>query len=57
MNAIEIAASFESFAIDHAPDGWPAVQQKELSEAAAMLRKQHEEIGNAWNYGITGGAE
>lgn len=44
MNAIQIADSFDSFAIDHTPDGWPAVQQKQLTEAALMLRKQHEAI-------------
>ena len=44
MNAIQIADSFDSFAIDNTPDGWPAVQQKQLTEAALMLRKQHEAI-------------
>lgn len=44
MTAIQIADSFDSFAIDHTPDGWPAVQQKQLTEAALMLRKQHEAI-------------
>jgi hypothetical protein len=44
MTAQEIAKTFEDCAIDHEPDGWPAVQQKELSEAAAMLRKQAEAI-------------
>lgn len=42
MNAIQIADSFDLFAVDHTPDGWPAVQQKQLTEAALMLRKQHE---------------
>ena len=44
MNAIQIADSFDLFAIDHTPDGWPAVQQIQLTEAALMLRKQHEAI-------------
>ena len=44
MTANEIAKTFEDCAIDHEPEGWPAVQQKELSEAAAMLRKQAEAI-------------
>ena len=44
MTAIQIADSFDSFAIDHTPDGWLAVQQKQLTEAALMLRKQHEAI-------------
>ena len=39
MTAIQIADSFDSFAIDHTPDGWPAVQQKQLTEAAAELRR------------------
>ena len=46
MNAIQIADSFDLFAVDHTPDGWPAVQQKQLTEAALMLRKQHEAIVN-----------
>jgi hypothetical protein len=44
MKANEIAKTFEDCAIDHEPEGWPAVQQKELSEAAAMLRKQDSTI-------------
>ena len=44
MNAIQIADSFDLFAIDHTPDGWPAVKQIQLTEAALMLRKQHEAI-------------
>lgn len=44
MNAIQIADYFDSFAIDHKPEGWPAVQQKQLTEAASMLRRQHEAI-------------
>lgn len=44
MNAIQIADSFDLYAAYHAPDGWPAVQQKQLTEAALMLRKQHEAI-------------
>lgn len=65
MNAIQIAESFDLFAADHTPEGWPPVQQRHLTEAALMLRKQHEEIqewrgvfgflgtpdeiGNQWN--------
>jgi len=43
-DALTIAANFKRFAQDHAPDGWPAVQQRQLSEAAAMLLTQHERI-------------
>lgn len=65
MSAIQIADSFDVLSLDHQPDGWPAVQQKQLTQAALMLRKQHEEIqewrnvfgflgtpdeiGNQWN--------
>ena len=42
--ALRIASDFESFGIDHKPDGWPAIQQRELTNAAIMLRHQHEEI-------------
>lgn len=44
MNAIQIADSFDLYAIDHTPGGWPAVHQKQLTEAALMLRKQQEAI-------------
>lgn len=44
MNALQIADSFDLYAADHTPDGWPAVQQKQLTEAALMLRKQHEAV-------------
>jgi len=40
MTALEIAATFEDFENSHTPDGWPAVKQMQLTEAAAMLRKQ-----------------
>ena len=38
-NAARIAERFEFFALDHAPHGWPAVQQFQLNEAAAALRR------------------
>lgn len=44
MNALEIAECFELYACDHKPDGWPAIRQGTLDEAAAMLRRQHEAI-------------
>lgn len=44
MNAIELAECFELCAVDHKPEGWPAIQQDTLNKAAAMLRKQHEAI-------------
>lgn len=37
--ATSIATIFEDFAIDHTPDGWPAVQQMHLNAAAAELRR------------------
>ena len=37
--ATSIATIFEDFGIDHTPDGWLAVQQKQLTEAALMLRR------------------
>lgn len=42
--ALRIAAAFERFAADHAPNGWPAIQQRELTNAAITLRAQHAEI-------------
>lgn len=36
--AERLAEVFETFAKDHKPDGWPAVQQHFLSEAASVLR-------------------
>lgn len=44
MSALEIAECFELYARDHTPDGWPAIRQGTLNEAAAMLRRQHEAI-------------
>ena len=37
--ATSIATIFEDFAIDHTPDGWPAVKQMHLNAAAAELRR------------------
>lgn len=37
--ALRLAALFERYALDHAPDGWPAIQQRELTAAAAELRQ------------------
>lgn len=42
--ALAIAVIFKDFAIDHTPDGWPAVKQMHLSAAAAELERQHAEI-------------
>jgi|GEM_PF-3232914 len=42
-DALLIAEEFESFAIDHKPDGWPAIRQKKISAAAAELRRLHAE--------------
>lgn len=39
--ALRIAAEFERFSADHAPSGWPAIQQRELTNAAITLRAQH----------------
>lgn len=39
LDANHIAVIFENFAIDHGPTGYPAVQQKLLSEAAVLLRE------------------
>ena len=44
MTALKIAECFELYACDHKPDGWPAIRQGTLNEAAAMLRRQHEAI-------------
>ena len=37
--AEEVAILFETLAIDHDPEGWPAVQQRHLSDAAAEIRR------------------
>lgn len=42
--ALILADRFEGFSIDHDPQGWPAIRQRELLKAAAELRSQHEEI-------------
>lgn len=42
--ALAIAVIFKDFAIDHTPDGWPAVKQMHLNAAAAELERQHAEI-------------
>lgn len=42
--ALAIAVIFNDFAIDHTPDGWPAVKQMHLNAAAAELERQHAEI-------------
>lgn len=44
MNAIELAECFELSAVDHKPEGWPAIQQGTLNKAAEMLRKQNKAI-------------
>ena len=41
-DALTLAARFELFARDHAPDGWPAVRQSELNAAAWHLRRMHD---------------
>lgn len=41
---IAIAEAFEQLSIDHLPDGYPAIQQKKLNAAAAVLRAQHAHI-------------
>ena len=41
--ALAIAVIFKDFAIDHTPDGWPAVKQMHLNAAAAELERQHAE--------------
>lgn len=42
--ALRIATEFESFNIDHEPDGWPAIQQRQLNDASIELRHQHAAI-------------
>lgn len=37
--AERLAVELTSYEIDHTPDGWPAIQQKQLSAAAAELRR------------------
>lgn len=44
MNAIEFAECLELYAVDHKPEGGPAIRQGTLNKAAEMLRKQHEAI-------------
>ena len=44
MNALEIAECFDLYAIDHTPEGWPAIRQDTLNKTAALLRRQHETI-------------
>lgn len=46
-DAARIAERFEFFALDHTPDGWPAVQQRQLNEAAAELRRLLNLLGKA----------
>ena len=41
--ALAIAIIFKDYAIDHTPDGWPAVKQMHLNAAAAELERQHAE--------------
>jgi hypothetical protein len=41
--ALRLAVRFEIYAQDHEPDGWPAIQTKELTNAAAELRRLHAE--------------
>jgi flagellar biosynthesis/type III secretory pathway protein FliH len=60
--AKRIAENFESFAIDHGPLGWPAIKQKELTEAATELRRlsalldQHRhEVHHAYQRGSSDG--
>ena len=40
--ALAIAVIFKDFAIDHTPDGWPAVKQMHLNAAAAELSMDDE---------------
>lgn len=39
--ALRLAELFETYAIDHKPDGWPAIQQRELNAASSELRRLH----------------
>jgi len=39
-----LANYLQDFEASHTPDGYPAVQQKHLSQAAALLRQQAAEI-------------
>lgn len=41
--AIRLAEVFETYAVDHQPDGWPAIRQETLNSAAAELRRLHAE--------------
>lgn len=41
---IAIAERFDQLSIDHLPDGYPAIQQKQLNAAATLLRAQHGHI-------------
>ena len=42
--ALRLAALFELYAIDYEPDGWPAIRQRELTAAAAELRRLHARV-------------
>lgn len=42
--ALRLAELFSRHEADHAPNGWPAIQQRELTYAAITLRAQHERI-------------
>lgn len=41
--SIRLAEVFETYAVDHQPDGWPAIRQETLNSAAAELRRLHAE--------------
>lgn len=41
--ALRLAEVFETYAVDHQPEGWPAIRQETLNSAAAELRRLHAE--------------
>lgn len=41
--ALSLAEVFETYAVDHQPDGWPAIRQETLNSAAEELRRLHAE--------------
>lgn len=38
-DALRCASLFIGYAVDHAPDGWPAIRQRQLTEAGEHIRR------------------
>ena len=46
---MDIEAELRGYAVDHAPDGWPAIRMDKLMQAANEIDRLRSELIPAWN--------